>query len=58
LVWEGRVGKKAEQISTKNTKTSQVPVWLMSVILATHKAEIRRIMIQSQPGQIAHKTVS
>jgi hypothetical protein len=29
----------------------------MPVILATQKAEIRRIEIQSQPSQIVHKTV-
>jgi hypothetical protein len=26
--------------------------WLMSAILATQEAEIRRIAVQSQPGQI------
>jgi hypothetical protein len=30
----------------------------MSVILATQEAEIRRIKVQSQPGQIANKTLS
>jgi hypothetical protein len=31
---------------------------LTSVILATQEAEIRRIMVQSQPGQIVCKTIS
>jgi hypothetical protein len=29
----------------------------MSVILATQEAEIRRLMVQSQPGQIVHNTL-
>jgi hypothetical protein len=28
----------------------------MTVILATQEAEIRRIMVQSQPGQIVNET--
>jgi hypothetical protein len=32
--------------------------WLTPVILATQEAEIRRIKVQSQTGQIVHETLS
>jgi hypothetical protein len=32
--------------------------WLMPMILATQKAEIRRIAVRSQPRQMVHKTQS
>jgi hypothetical protein len=32
--------------------------WLRPIILATQEAEIRRIAVQSQPGQIVYKTLS
>jgi hypothetical protein len=32
--------------------------WLTPIILATQEAEIRRISVWSQPGQIVHRTLS
>jgi hypothetical protein len=32
--------------------------WLTLVLLATQKAEIKRVVVQDQPGQIAHWTLS
>jgi hypothetical protein len=32
--------------------------WLTPVILPTQETEIRRIVVQSQPGQIVHETLS
>jgi hypothetical protein len=32
--------------------------WLTPVFLANQEAEIRRIAVQSQPGQIVHETLS
>jgi hydrogenase maturation factor len=32
--------------------------WLIHVILATQKAEIRRIKVQNQPWETVHKTLS
>jgi hypothetical protein len=32
--------------------------WLTPVIIATQEAEIRRIMVQSQPGQAVLETLS
>jgi hypothetical protein len=32
--------------------------WLTPIILTTQEAEIRRILVQSQPGQIVHETLS
>jgi hypothetical protein len=32
--------------------------WLTPVILATQEAEITRIVVRSQPGQIVHETLS
>jgi hypothetical protein len=42
---------------SQGRELSQVPV-VMPVISATWEAEIWRIMVQDQPGQIVHKTPS
>jgi hypothetical protein len=44
-------------ISEKNRSLAR-HWWLTLVILATQEAEIRRIEVQSQPGQIVHETLS
>jgi hypothetical protein len=33
-------------------------LWLMPVILVTQEAEVRKITVESQPGQIVHETLS
>jgi hypothetical protein len=38
--------------------TSAGGQWLMPVIIATQEAEIRRILVRSQPRQIVHNTLS
>jgi hypothetical protein len=44
-------------LGVKIVSLSRVPV-LMPVILATQEAEIRRMAISSQPGQIVQETLS
>jgi hypothetical protein len=33
-------------------------LWLTPIILATQEAEVRRIVVRSQPGQIVYETQS
>jgi hypothetical protein len=42
----------------KKKKNAARHCWLTLAILATHEVEIRRILIQSQPGKIVCKTLS
>jgi hypothetical protein len=43
---------KHQVLKTKTTQTNKVT----TVILATWEVEIRRIVVQDQPGQKVHKT--
>jgi hypothetical protein len=45
------------QLKTRNLLEARHR-WLTPVILATQDAEIRRIAVRSQPGQIAHEILS
>jgi hypothetical protein len=52
---------KNQNIGKSLQKKIQPPTgrwWLKPIILATQQAEIRKIEVQSQPGQIVHKTLS
>jgi hypothetical protein len=42
----------------KKMQTSAGHQWLTPVIIAAQEAESRRIVVQSQPRQIVHKTLS
>jgi hypothetical protein len=71
-VWIVNLGYSVLQVVTKNrrlhrvtdsseTRIGSLPAgrrWLMPVILATQKAEIRRVVAQSQPEQIVCETLS
>jgi hypothetical protein len=50
-------GLKQIDVSTKSNIQAR-HWWLTPVILATQEAEIRRIVVQSQPGQIVHEILS
>jgi hypothetical protein len=42
----------------KNINLGAGHLWLIPVILGTQEAEIRRIAVQSQPGEVVHETLS
>jgi hypothetical protein len=50
--WEDKEGRQAQlKIADIKKQQSRVRRWLTLVILATQEAEIRRIMVWSQPGK-------
>jgi hypothetical protein len=53
----GQPGHHSETLSKKITILAGCQ-WLMPIILATQEAEIRRIKVQSQPGQTVCETLS
>jgi hypothetical protein len=48
----------ASQLGLFKINSRASSLWFMPVVLATQEAEIRRIEVQSQLGQIVHKTLS
>jgi hypothetical protein len=52
------VEQNSSPCNSQGTERKKMPVLTrMLVILVTQKAEIRRIMVQSQPGQIVLETL-
>jgi hypothetical protein len=47
-----------DEMKINRKKISQPGLWLTPVILTTPEAEIRRISVRSQPGQIVLETLS
>jgi hypothetical protein len=54
---KGSLSPHGRHEAIKERKVSRYQ-WLMPVVLTTWEAEIRKIEVQDQPGQIAHKTPS
>jgi hypothetical protein len=56
----GRIWRHSKGVSKTLLKVREKAGrwWLRPVILATQEAEIRRIMVRSQPRQIIHRTPS
>jgi hypothetical protein len=49
---------KIESLYPLNLLTFARYQWLMPIILATQEAEIRRLVVRSQAGQIVHENLS
>jgi hypothetical protein len=53
-LWQTRINNQ-QGLKKKKAAGCQ---WLTAIILPTQAVEIRRIAVQSQPGQLVHETVS
>jgi hypothetical protein len=59
-VWLIEWSKLKNRVSGMEDKEEELakPQWLMPIILASQEAEIRRIMVQSQPRKIVPENLS
>jgi hypothetical protein len=58
MMWAASKSKKTDSHLKSSKETQAGCQWLKPVILTTQEAEIRRIIVRSQPRQIVHETLS
>jgi hypothetical protein len=60
VIYSAEKHLKRKLCNSKTQRKSRISwgQWLTPVSLSTWKEEIRRIMVQSRPGEIVHETLS